>query len=100
MALKLVWLALVVCVMLPSPCLHTQILGGDLAGVVESADANSKVAYATHLKQALTQHKHHAAVYQWGQGVCSFSRLELHIKMGYGAEIVDFKYICVAQTAH
>ncbi len=29
--------------MLTCNCLHTQILGGDLAGVIESADADSQV---------------------------------------------------------
>ncbi|KAL0018713.1 hypothetical protein WJX77_000013 [Trebouxia sp. C0004] len=40
-----VWLAVVVRVMWPTPCSHTQILGGDLAGVAESADADSKFTY-------------------------------------------------------
>ena len=85
------------------PCSHTQILGGDLAGVIESADADSKVTLRgipANLQQALAQHVRYAAVYLRGQGVCSFSRLELHIKMGYGADNDIFNGVCVVQTAH
>ena len=60
---------------------------GDLAGVIESADAGSKVTgrgtQHANLLPAFAQHLPYAAVHHQGQGVCSFPRLELHIKMGY-----------------
>ncbi len=39
--------------MLSCDCLHAQILGGDLAGVIESADADSQVQAQRRVLQVL-----------------------------------------------
>lgn len=72
----------------PCTSLHMQILGGDLAGVIESADADSKVNSCNLLlpsaKFLLPKRWKMTwlAACERRQGVWAFSRLHLHLQMG------------------